>query len=109
MIRYLMRVKIHARFATVEDTARALGVPLRRARKLLKLVDSYSRFREAGFSKSKALRAIDNPPSSIEASSASKNGSRPKVISGPLRRKTAKKANASGKKRTRAKAAKASR
>ena len=33
-----MKVKIDARFATVEDTAKALGVPLGRARKLARLV-----------------------------------------------------------------------
>ena len=35
-----MKVKINARFATVEDTAKALGVPLGRARKLARLVIS---------------------------------------------------------------------
>jgi hypothetical protein len=43
--------KMNARFATTEDTARALGVPLSRARKLAKLVDSYRSFKSAGISK----------------------------------------------------------
>ena len=53
------KIKIHARFATPEDTARALGVPMRRVRKLIKLIDSYRSLKKAGLSDKKALRRLN--------------------------------------------------
>jgi hypothetical protein len=103
------KIKIHARFATLEDTAKALGVPMRRARKLVKLIDSYRSFKKAGLSDKKALLELDKSSSFKDARSASGNGSGPRSKSGPLRKNTAPKAYASGKKRTRAKLSKASR
>jgi len=103
------KIKIHARFATLEDTAKALGVPMRRARKLVKLFDSYRSFKKAGLSDKKALRELDKSSSFREAPSASRNGSRPRSKSGSLRKNATPKAYASGKKQTRAKLSKASR
>ena len=104
-----MRVKIHARFATLEDTARTLGVPMRRARKLLKLIDSYRSLKKAGLSDRKALQELDKTSSSRNVPAVSSNGSRPRSKSGALKRKTAQEHFVSGKKRARAKASKASR
>jgi hypothetical protein len=103
-----MKVKINARFATVEDTAKALGVPLSRARKLARLVDP-SRYRNRSVTvHSKVSRTHDW--TSLTASSVErKNGSRPHAKSGPLKRKTPKKTDASRKRRTRVKIFKASR
>ena len=103
------KIKIHARFATLEDTARALGVPMRRARKLVKLIDSYRSFKKAGLSDKKALRELDKSSSFKNVPASSRNGSRSRSKSGPLRRNKAPKAYASGKKRTRASFSKASR
>jgi hypothetical protein len=103
------KVKIHARFATLEDTAKALGVPMRHARKLLKLIDSYRSLKKAGLSNKKALRELDKPSSFKNVPAVSRNGSRPRSKSGPMKRKTAQEHFVSGKKRARAKASKASR
>jgi hypothetical protein len=103
-----MKVKIHARFATAEDTARVFGVPLSRARKLAKLVDSY-RFKQTELSNSKSTRSAQRDSFSTKTSTVSKNGSRARTSAGQLKRKTATKAHASGKSQTRAKVSKASR
>lgn len=103
------KIKIHARFATLEDTARTLGVPMRRARRLLKLIDSFRNLKKAGFSDKKALQELDNSSSFKHAAVVSRNGSRPRSKSGPLKRKAAQQHFVSGKKRARAKASKASR
>jgi hypothetical protein len=104
-----MKVKINARFATAEDTARALGVPLGRARKLARLVDSYSLFKRTGRSNSNAAQTAESISFSKKAKETSKNGSRPRIIAGQLKRKMAKKANTSRKNHTRAKTSKAAR
>jgi hypothetical protein len=52
-----MRVKINRRYATVEDTAKALGVPRDRAIELTRLFDSYGQLKKSGLSVSRALRA----------------------------------------------------
>jgi hypothetical protein len=104
-----MRVEINARFATVEDTAKALGVPIKRPRRLVKLADSYRRFKEAGLSTAKALRFAKQESSPNIASVVSTRDSKFRVSSGPLQQKSAKKVSASGKRRTRAKVSKASR
>ena len=103
-----MKVKINARFATVEDTAKALGVPLSRARKLARLVDP-SRYRNRSVTVHSKVSQKHDWTSLMAASVERKNGSRPHAKSGPLKRKTAKKTDASRKRRTRAKVSKASR
>src|SRR5271156_1066256 len=104
-----MKVKIHARFATPEDTARALGGQLSRARKLAKLVDSYRLFKQTDLSNPKSARSGEKVSFPAKTSAASKNGSRARTSAGQLKRKTATKAHASGKSQTRAKVSKASR
>ena len=103
-----MRAKINARFATVEDAAKALGVPLSRARKLARLVDPSRYVNRSVIVDSKVSQKLDGT-SLMAASVERKNGSRPHAKSGPLKRRAAKKTDASRKRRTRAKASKASR
>jgi hypothetical protein len=103
------KIKIHARFATPEDTARALGVPMRRVRKLIKLIDSYRSLKKAGLSDKKALRKLDKTSAFENVPAISRNGSRQQSESGPLKRKTAQRRFGSGKKRARVKISKASR
>ncbi|MGA7915953.1 MAG: hypothetical protein WCA00_12010 [Candidatus Acidiferrales bacterium] len=103
-----MGVKINARFATVEDTAEALGVPMRRVRELTKFVDTFRDLKKAGLSNRKALRALKKG-TAVDILAVSKNGSEMHESSGPLKRKSAKKTFASRKRRTRAKASKAPR
>jgi hypothetical protein len=103
------KIKIHARFATPEDTARALGVPVRRARKLIKLIDSYRSLKKAGLSDKKALRELDKTSAFKNVPAISRNRPRPESESGSLKRKTAQRRFGSGKKRARAKVSKASR
>jgi hypothetical protein len=85
-----MKVKINARFATVEDTAKALGVPLGRARKLARLVDP-SRYRNRSVTVDSKVSQTHDWTSLTAASLERKNGSRPHAKSGPLKRKTRKK------------------
>jgi hypothetical protein len=103
-----MKVKINARFATVEDTAKALGVPLSRARKLARLVDP-SRYRNRSVTVDSKVSQTHDWASFAAASIERKNGSRPHAKSGSPKRKTPKKTDASRKRRTRAKISKASR
>lgn len=103
------KIKIHARFATPEDTARALGVPMRRVRKLIKLIDSYRSLKKAGLSDKKALRRLNKTSAFKNAPPISRNGSRQQSESGPQKRKTAQLRFSSRKKRARAKVSKASR
>jgi hypothetical protein len=103
-----MKVKINARFATVEDTAKALGVPLARARKLARLVDP-SRYRNRSATVDSKVSQRHDWTSLTATSLERKNGSGPHAKSGLLKRRTRKKTDASRKRRTRAKVSKASR
>ena len=103
-----MKVKINARFATVEDTAKALGVPLGRAKKASTTRRSVPLQKRIRYCRFESLQTHDWT-SLTAASLERKNGSRPHPKSGPLKRKTREKTDASRKRRTRAKVSKASR